>query len=61
MVAPIRDIGNILFQSSAFHTSASNMALVFDIDMANDSVVGNIIFNNSNKNDEVRDHSLASS
>ena len=61
MVAPIRDIGNTSFHSSAFTTSASNMALVFDIDMADDSVIGNIIYNDSDKKDEVRGHSSASS
>jgi len=61
MVAPIRDIGNISFHSSAFTTSTSNMALVFNIDMANDSVVSNIIYNNSDKKDKVRGHSSASS
>ena len=61
MVVPIRDIENILFHSSAFTTSASNMALVFNIDMANDSVVSNIIYNDSDKKDEVRGCSSASS
>ena len=61
MVMPIRDIGNILFQSSAFHTSASNMASVFNIDIADNSVISNIIFNNSNKNNKVRGRFLASS
>ena len=31
--------------------SASNIALVFDINIADDSVIGNIIYNNSNKKD----------
>ena len=61
MVAPIRDIGNILFHSSAFTTSTSNMASVFDIDKADDSVIGNIIYNDSNKKDKVRGCSSISS
>ena len=37
------------------------MASVFDIDMADDSVVSNVIFNNNNKNDKVRGCSLVPS
>ena len=37
------------------------MALVFDIDIANDSVVSNIIYSNSNSNDKMRGHILAPS
>jgi len=38
------------------------MALVLnDVDMANDCVISNIIFNNSNRNDEVRGRTLAPS
>jgi len=38
------------------------MALVLDnVDMANDCVISNIIFNNSNRNDKVRGRTLASS
>ena len=54
MVVPIRDIGNISFHSLAFTTSASNMALVFNINMANDSIIGNIIYNDSDKKDKIR-------
>lgn len=61
MVVSIRDIGNILFHTSAFNTSASNMASFFNIDIADDSVIGNIFFNNSNRKDEVRGHSSVSS
>ena len=61
MVVPIRDIGNILFHSSAFNTNASNMASVFNIDMADDSVIGNITFSNSDRKDKVRGCSSASS
>jgi len=32
-----------------------------DVDIADDCVVSNIIFNNSNRNDEVKDHTLAPS
>ena len=61
MVASIRDIGNISFHSLAFTTSTSNMASVFNINMANDSVIGNIIYNNSNKKDKMRGCSSISS
>jgi len=61
MIAPIREIGNILFHTSAFNTSTSNMASFFDINMADNSIVGNIFFNNSNRKDEVRGHSTVSS
>ena len=37
------------------------MASVFDIDMADNYVVNNIIFSNSDSNDKVRDHTLAPS
>ena len=37
------------------------MALVFDINMADDSVVSNIIYNNSDKKNKVRGHSSTSS
>ena len=37
------------------------MASVFDIDIADNSVVNNIIFSNSNSNDEVRGCTLAPS
>ena len=61
MVVPIRDIRNILFYSSAFTTSASNMTSVFNIDMADNSIVNNIIYNNSNKKDKMRGCSSVSS
>jgi len=61
MGAPIRDTRNILFHSSALTTSTSNIALGFDIDIANDSVIADIIYNDSNKKDEVRGHFSASS
>jgi len=57
----IRDTRNILFHSSALTTSASNMALGFNIDMADDSVIADIIYNNSNKKDKVRGCSFTSS
>ena len=38
------------------------MALVLnDVDIADDCVISNIIFNNGNRNDEVRGHTLAPS
>ena len=37
------------------------MTLVFDIDMADDFVVSNIIYNDGNKKDEVRGYSSVSS
>ena len=61
MGAPIRDTRNILFHSSALTTSTSNMALGFDIDMADDSVIVDIIYNNSDKKDEMRGHFSTSS
>ena len=61
MVAPIRDIGNIIFHSSAFHTSASNIASELDIDITDCTAVKNIIFNNSGEIDKVRGHSLTPS
>ena len=61
MVVPIRDIRNISFYSSAFTTSASNMTSVFNIDMADNSIVNNIIYNNSNKKDKMRGCSSVSS
>ena len=61
MVAPIRDTGNITFHTSTFQTTASNMALEFDIDMANGVSLDNIIFGNSSSEKQVRGHFLTSS
>ena len=58
MVALIRDTRNILFHSSALTISALNIALGFDIDIVDDSIIANIIFNNNDKNNEVKDHSI---
>jgi len=59
---PIRDTRNKFFSTSASNIYNSNMALVLDnIDMADDCVVSNIIFNNGDRNDEVRGHTLAPS
>ena len=55
MVVPIRDTRNKFFSTLASNIYNSNMALVFNnVDMADDCVVSNIIFNNSNRNDKVR-------
>ena len=59
MVVPIRDFGNKLLSTSAIHTSASNMTLSGDIDMAIDIVDDLFKFNHNNYN-EVRDRSIAS-
>ena len=61
MVAPIRDTGNITFHTSTLQTIVSNIALEFDIDMANGFFVDNIIFGNSSRGEQMRDHSLTSS
>ena len=61
MGAPIRDTRNILFHSLALTTSISNIASGFNINMADDSVIANIIYNNSDKKDEVRGCSSTSS
>ena len=59
---PIRDTRNKFFSTSAFNSSNSNMALVINnIDMVDNCVANNIIFNSSDRNDEVRDHTFASS
>jgi len=50
-----------LFHSLAFTSSTSNIASVFDIDMADDSIFGNIIFNDRDKKDKVRGCSSVSS
>ena len=57
MRAPIRDTRNILFHSSALTTSTSNITLDFNIDIANDSVITDIIYNDSDKKNEVRGYS----
>ena len=60
MVAPIRDTRNKFFSNSASNSNNSNMASVLDdIDMVNDYVANNIIFNNSNSNNKVRGCMLA--
>ena len=62
MVVSIRDTKNKFFSTSASNIYNSNMTLVLDdIDMANNCVISNIIFNNSNRNDEVRGCTLVSS
>ena len=61
MDAPIRDTRNILFHSLALTTSTLNITSGFDINMADDSVITDIIYNNSDKKDEVRDCSSTSS
>jgi len=59
MVVPIRDTRNKFFSTLASSIYNSNMALVLNnIDMDNNCVVSNIIFNNSNRNDKVRGHTL---
>ena len=61
MVVLIRNIGNITFHTSALQTSALNMALDFDFDMADNFTVNNIIYSNSGEEDKTRGHSLTSS
>ena len=60
MGVPIRDTRNILFHFSALTTSASNMASGFDINMTNDSIITDIIYNDSDKKNKVRGHSFVS-
>ena len=61
MVASIRDTRNITFHISTLQTTASNIALEFDIDMADGFIVNNIIFGDSGRREQVRGHSLTSS
>ena len=61
MVVPFRDTGNITFYILTLQTTTSNIALEFDIDMAGRSTVNNIIFSDSGRKKQVRDHSLTSS
>jgi len=62
MVVPIRDTRNKFFSTLASNIYNSNIALVFNnVDMADDCVVSNIIFNNSNRNDKVRGCTLTPS
>ena len=61
MVASIRDIGNIAFCTSAFQTSASNIASEFNIDMADGSTVNNIIYSDGGENDKMRGRPLTPS
>jgi len=50
-----------LFHSSAFTTSASNIASVFNIDIADDSVISNNTFKDRDKKDKMRGRSSVSS
>jgi len=62
MVVPIKDTRNKFFSTSASNIYNLNIALVLNnIDMADDYVVSNIIFNNSNRNDKIRGCTLAPS
>ena len=61
MVVLIRDTRNKFFYTLAFNTSNSNMASVLNVDIVDDSVVNNIIFNNSDNNDEMRGYTLTPS
>ena len=61
MVVLIRDTGNIIFHTSTIQIITSNMASKLNINMANRYSVDNIIFSNSSRRKQVRDHSLTSS
>ena len=62
MVVPIRNIRNKFSSNSAFNNCNSNIALVIDdIDMIDDCVVSNIIYEDSDSNNEVRGCTLVSS
>jgi len=61
MVTPIRDTRNKLFSTSALNISNSNMASVLNVNKIDDSVVNNIIYSGSDKNNEVRGHTLVPS
>jgi len=62
MVAPIRDLRNILFQTSALISGAHNMALVFgDCEMTDISGVANVIFPDVDCCNKMRGCSLSSS
>jgi len=61
MVAPIRDTRNKFFSTSASNISNSNIASVFNIDMIDDPIVNSTIYNDSDKNNEVRGHTLVPS
>jgi len=56
MVAPIRELGNFTYSSTAMSQLFSNLVLSQDINMAIDPVEA--MFNLNDKFDEVRDHPL---
>ena len=62
MVVPIRDLRNILFQTSALTSDAHNIASVFgDCEMTDVSGVANVIFPDVDCCNKVRGHLLSSS
>ena len=62
MVVPIRDLRNILFQTSALTSGAHNIASVFgDCEMTDVSSIANVIFPDVDCCNKVRGHLLSSS
>jgi len=57
MVAPIRELGNIILSTAITCSTTNNMALIQDIDIVVDLLDN--LFDIDNNFDEIRDYSLA--